>query len=521
MKIQYIVAGAVMVTTLLSMQAANATGIETLVMPGEVVSSHADSESECSSCHVSFDREGQRALCLDCHEDVASDIAGKQGYHGLFDDAWEQDCASCHTDHEGRDADIVRLNPITFDHAFTDFPLRGSHEEQECDGCHTAESKHREAPSDCFSCHEEDNVHGETMGTDCGDCHTESEWLEVEFDHDTTDYPLVGKHAETACLDCHEDQTFQQTLETCFGCHEKDDSHQGRSGNECENCHNPTSWTDTSFDHARDTEFDLTGGHAELTCDDCHSDDPFSDQLEVACVSCHLEVDEHDGHFGDQCDSCHVTSAWTDLAFDHDVDTEHPLLGAHAIIECTECHIQPIFEFELLTACNDCHDSDDPHEGDQGIECNDCHNEETWQDKVFFDHELTRFPLLGKHDEAECDGCHDSHVFSDASTSCVDCHREEDPHEGRFYEQCADCHTPIDWDKWRFDHDVRTSFPLEGAHVRVSCNDCHRQTLDVLENLGGRCGDCHRADDIHDGEFGNDCARCHSSDNFHEVRSIQ
>jgi hypothetical protein len=500
---------------------ATAQTIESLVMPGPVTESHAEVETECSSCHEPFSRGQQRTLCITCHEDVGLDIERGVGFHGLFAEARDGRCADCHTDHEGRDSVIVILDENTFDHDFTDYPLLGRHGEAACADCHEPEKKHREAPSDCVSCHLDDDVHDGFTGTECSDCHNETEWLDIEFDHDTTDYPLLGKHMEVACGDCHEDKTLRNTPTTCYGCHAEDDSHNGRSGQNCENCHNPSSWDDSSFDHSRDTEFRLDGGHASLSCGDCHSEDPFADTLEMACVSCHLEDDNHEQHFGDQCDTCHATDLWTSPFFDHDVDTEHALIGAHESIECTDCHIEPIFEVELLTACNDCHAEDDPHEGEQGIVCKDCHNESSWQDDVFFDHDLTRFPLLGSHAEVECESCHETHVFRDAPELCVDCHIEDDPHEGRFHEDCASCHNPVDWPEWMFDHDTETAFPLSGAHLEVLCDDCHRQPLASMSKLVGRCGDCHRADDIHDREFGTDCGRCHSADSFSNVEAIK
>lgn len=495
--------------------------IETLVMPGPVIEGHAEVEAECSSCHQAFQRTRQRTLCLECHEEVAADLEAASGYHGRDREAATQPCASCHTDHEGRDADIVILDEAAFDHDLTDFSLLGKHAETACTDCHEADRKYREAPGDCVACHEDDNPHGETMGTACGDCHVATDWLDVEFDHAETGYPLLGKHADVACNDCHADDTFTNTPTTCYGCHAEDDAHEGRSGRECENCHNPGSWDDTSFDHARDTDFPLTGRHAEQTCGDCHSDDPFADALESACIACHAEDDEHDRHFGEQCDTCHVDSAWEDVRFDHADDTGYALLGAHETAECEACHVEPIFEVALKTDCLACHEDDDAHEGTQGSDCRECHSEEAWTSDVFFDHGLTRFPLLGAHTEAECDACHESHVFADAPEACIDCHREEDAHEGRFGTDCALCHSPVTWQDWFFDHDRQTDFPLEGAHAVTACEGCHRGTLGAQARLGERCADCHRADDIHDGEFGSDCARCHSAESFSDVRRIQ
>mgnify|MGYP001817084254 FL=1 len=493
--------------------------IETLVMPGDVIEGHADIESECGNCHEAFERSKQRALCLDCHDEINADIDAKTGFHGRDRSAKRRACANCHTDHEGREADIVGLVESEFDHDITDFHLAGKHREAQCNDCHEPEKKHREAPSDCLACHQPDNVHGETMGTQCGDCHSPSGWLDVEFDHDTTGFSLIGHHLDAECTACHADQTFRDTRTTCYGCHAEDDAHDGRSGQECGNCHSPTGWGDTSFDHARDTRFSLSGSHADLACGDCHSEDPFSDQLNAACSGCHLEDDNHAGHFGDACDTCHISTTWSTVQFDHNTDTGHTLNGAHEPLECSACHVDPVFEVALQGDCMSCHD--DVHGGTQGTQCLDCHNEHSWQEDVFFDHDLTRFPLLGTHSNQECDACHDSHVFRDAPTDCIDCHSDDDPHADRFDDNCALCHNPVDWAEWRFDHNTQTDFVLEGAHSGVNCESCHRQSMGTHSRLGSRCADCHRSDDIHDGEFGFDCGRCHSADSFRDVRSIQ
>ena len=495
--------------------------IETLVMPGKVVEAHAEYEEECSNCHMRFERKKQPELCLDCHEEVAQDIDSGTGFHGKNRRAKRSHCANCHTDHEGRDADIVGLDERSFDHEDTDFPLVGKHLDNACNDCHEPATRHRETSSDCLSCHEPDNPHGDTMGTQCGDCHSPTGWLDVEFDHDTTGFPLIGKHQEPACLDCHADDTFTDTPTSCYGCHAEDDAHDGRSGNECGNCHKPTGWQDTSFDHARDTDFVLDGKHAEQNCDACHSEDPFSDQLSASCFACHEDDDNHDGHFGQDCDTCHVTSGWPDVQFDHAVRTGHALVGAHAEAECSACHIEPVFDVALESNCLACHEEDEPHEQSLGSQCKECHNESTWQDDVFFDHGLTRFPLLGKHADTECSECHKSHVFRDASEVCVDCHRDDDAHRGYFGSNCGLCHNPVAWPQWQFDHDTQTSFALTGAHRDAACESCHRRPLEAQTELGRYCSDCHLSDDIHDGEFGPDCARCHSSESFRDVRRIR
>ncbi|MDH3804199.1 MAG: cytochrome C [Gammaproteobacteria bacterium] len=502
---------------------AAAQTIESLVMPGEVIHGHMDVESECSSCHKRFDRSAQDGLCLDCHEDIASDTEAGAGFHGKSDDVGDNACNTCHTDHIGRNADILGLDEETFDHAIADFELLGKHLEAECAGCHEPEAKHRDAPGECIDCHREDEPHEGKLGTECADCHNPSDWTDSTFDHDTTDFPLVGKHREAECTGCHEDQTHQDTPTTCFACHAEDDSHEGRSGEQCNTCHNPTSWTDTSFDHAKNTDFPLDGKHAQLSCNDCHSEDPFDDvdEMDMECIACHLEDDDHEGHRGTDCANCHSNEAWTENIFDHDMSTDFVLNGTHETTACVDCHVEPISETSPDTRCSSCHLDDEPHDGTLGEECSDCHNETVWKDAPLFDHDLSSFPLLGAHDDNECDACHETQLFGDTAGECVGCHLEDDSHKGAFEDKCASCHNPVAWDLWLFDHNMQTDFELDGAHIDVACNDCHRSSLASMRKTGERCMDCHRSDDIHDAEFGSDCGRCHSDSSFNEVRSLQ
>jgi len=513
--------GIVLILTVITVGEANAQGLELLVEPGDVIEGHEEIESEGASCHKSFDKAAQTGLCLDCHEDIDGDIDSLQGFHGKSHDIPGEQCASCHTDHEGRRADIIGLNEATFDHLLTDFELLGKHADAECTGCHVADVPYREAPQECSSCHIEDDVHGGALGEQCADCHTSVSWTDATFDHDSTNFPLLGRHRETECSGCHEDQTHQNTPTTCYACHANDDIHEGRSGEQCGDCHNPTSWTDTSFDHARDTDFPLVGRHDQLTCNDCHSDDPFRDALQTQCVACHSDDDSHSGHNGDDCGACHSNDNWSEIQFDHQRDTAFALNGAHQSITCDSCHIEPIYEIAPGDTCESCHAEDDVHDGTQGTECATCHIESSWAEVPFFDHSLTMFPLLGEHENLECTSCHETQVFSDADVACASCHLEDDPHEEIFANDCESCHNPVAWDLWMFDHNLATSFPLQGAHIDVSCNSCHRSSISTMQRVGSSCGDCPRADDIHDGEFGFDCGRCHNDQSFRDVRSLQ
>ena len=104
---------------------AQVRSIEGLVMPGPVTAAHAELEGTCTSCHVPFARARQSSLCLACHEDVERDVAAASGFHGREPAVADAECSACHTEHEGRDADILGLDTATFDHELSNFPLLG------------------------------------------------------------------------------------------------------------------------------------------------------------------------------------------------------------------------------------------------------------------------------------------------------------------------------------------------------------------------------------------------------------
>lgn len=136
-----------------------ANPFETLVMPGEVIKGHKKLESECGNCHELFSEKGQNKLCLDCHKKVNKDVKSKRGFHGRNKSIRTALCKSCHTDHKGRNADIVKLDKEIFNHKKTDFILRGKHKVAECTACHKKNKKYRDAKSQCVSCHKKESPH--------------------------------------------------------------------------------------------------------------------------------------------------------------------------------------------------------------------------------------------------------------------------------------------------------------------------------------------------------------------------
>jgi Cytochrome c7 and related cytochrome c len=501
---------------------------KTLLMPGSVIEGHAEFEKECGKCHETFQDVSQTTLCLDCHEEVADDIKQTLGYHGRLssfgsaaaknESAKDSQCRDCHSEHLGRKGDIVKLDKDGFDHKQTDFELLGEHIGVQCLSCHKPDKKFREAPGQCFDCHESDDRHQGAFETQCQDCHSTKGWEFAKFDHDETEFALKGKHQETQCNACHPDERYTDTPTSCNSCHVLNDVHKGANGNQCEQCHQETAWDKIIFDHNKDTEFALTGEHSKQSCSACHKSSGFDDKPGSACIDCHRNDDEHNGRNGEQCDSCHQTSRWGSVDFDHARDTEFTLRGKHADLTCESCHRESTKGSELSMLCIDCHKVDDVHKGQQGRQCDSCHNNNSWRDNVRFNHDITSFPLVGMHAVASCESCHTTKQFRDAPNQCVDCHKEDDAHERTLGTSCADCHNPNDWKLWIFDHNTQTDFLLDGSHEGLSCMDCHNKPVATKIKQSSACVACHLRDDVHNRRFGRSCERCHITDSFREVR---
>lgn len=503
---------------LLSAQPTHAAKLETLIMPGEVISAHAKVEAECTACHARLGDTPQNTLCLDCHEEVAEDLQSRRGFHGRAPGLADRECRGCHTDHTGRAADIVKLNKDTFDHDGTDFKLKDAHVGLSCDSCHSADQAFRAAPGACIDCHRADDPHQQRLGEHCADCHSERAWTETDFDHSQTEFALQGAHKEVTCGACHPDQRYEQTPGDCYACHALNDVHRGRNGQKCADCHTEQRWDEVSFDHTQDTKFPLRGRHAKLDCEVCHTDAPAKLKLQTDCIACHRADDSHHGRNGTQCASCHGADSWTDARFDHDRKTDFPLRGKHGDLACNTCHRGKLTD-ALGGDCIDCHRADDVHRGKQGADCMRCHQESGWGDHVVFDHDLTPFPLIGLHATVACEECHVSAVFQDVAQHCNDCHAADDVHQQGLGQDCAACHNPNGWSLWEFDHDTATEYPLRGAHRDLICAACHGKPVQAGADvaLATNCSACHAQDDVHRGRFGQSCERCHTEQRFDQV----
>ena len=173
-------------------------------------------------------------------------------------------------------------------HLKSRMPLTGAHLAVACADCHKrpakpAETKFHFSSTRCLQCHE--NPHGTAVveKAGCESCHTTRNWKETgPFDHNSTGYPLTGKHRTAACTGCHKPEvpggkrliTFPGTTRLCGSCHA--DAHDGQfqtaqeAAPDCARCHTSTNWQPTGFDHQRHSTFSLRGAHDRVPCRLCH-----------------------------------------------------------------------------------------------------------------------------------------------------------------------------------------------------------------------------------------------------------
>jgi hypothetical protein len=526
----------------------------------------------CAKCHV--------------HADAPQLPEGAQRFLGL-----RQDCASCHADpHQG--AMQLDCTACHGQEQFTEpqvpehdrwLRLDGAHAPVACRECHAPDtsaalerltdgaSAHARSCGDCHAVpHSPTFVAGNaaaaglSSAASCAHCHPLDypQWSDprVSLDpaqHAHGGFPLAAPHDRTACAACHEPgQVYAarhpaRRADDCAACHR--DPHEGQfAAQSCTACHAATHFAPHEFgrdDHAR-LRLPLDGAHADAKCAACHEDPAAGAARRFTgtahrCEACHADVHAPVFAAGEgelasnprgRCAECHGTRAFAEVdhaAFAHGQRTGFPVDGAHAQIDCEDCHRrapQPdaqgrrfgriVAAGEPFGGCVACHG--DPHRGafeaptvpqhvDGRTGCERCHDSASFRALPHgFDHGVfTGYPLVGAHAQVDCAACHARRPAADATgrtwepaagRECVDCHR--DPHQGQFERlgrtDCARCHrSTTSFATLSFRHNLDSRFPLGDAHAQVPCAGCHKE-----ERIGGvptvrwkplptECAKCH------------------------------
>jgi len=453
------------------------------ISPGPLSKAHESisGSTQCTNCHVVG--KGSAALkCQECHTEINAELTSAHGLHAQFPN--KEDCAKCHSEHNGKDFPLIHWEPSLkqFEHTRTGYALEGKHAQIACDQCHAA--VHVREP----------------------------------------------QRSQIKMRDLN--KTFLGLSQDCISCHQ--DPHKGQMGQKCLECHNLVDWKAAQrFDHNK-TRFPLTGLHAQVTCEKCHTPASPGGELRFTgmafskCSDCHS--DPHRGAFAQPCETCHTTTGWKKIPqtqqFDHS-KTKFPLLGKHSQIECIACHADGNFRKPLpFDRCIDCHR--DAHEGqfverkDKG-ECASCHSVEGWKPSLFGvkEHAASAYPLTGKHVSVSCGNCHTpagtATRYKIAFLKCTDCH--EDAHGGQFAQtpynnQCEGCHTVNGFkpSTYTIAMHQKSRFPLVGAHMAVTCGECHTanhagygKTIVAYRFEDRTCTGCHK--NPHGSEFNDQMSR--------------
>jgi hypothetical protein len=403
------------------------------------------------------------------------------------------------------------------------------------------------------------------------------------FNHANTGFPLTNSHQITPagkakdCDQCHVGNYSTLAIQPndCgnSGCHlttwqqTNNPTHSAAgapfAAANCSTCHNPTLWTNVTFNHAA-TGWALTGSHQMApagkvnACTDCHVGNNYTfTSANTDCYGCHQTAWNSTPTFGGAvpnhitagfptslCSQCHDTVLWTDSTFNH-ASTGFPLTNSHQIAPagkvtgCDQCHVGNYSTLAIQpTDCGNsqCHlttwqQTNNPTHSSAGApfaaaNCSTCHNTITWTTAIF-DHSTTGWPLTGSHQLAPagkvnlCTDCHinNNYTFTSANTDCYGCHQPAwtstqtlggnvPNHVAANFptSMCSSCHDTVAWVDGKFDHST-TGFPLQGPHMLPP-----RTTVTgAIGPMVNACTDCHIGGNYTTGYPTTDCYSCHQT----------
>jgi hypothetical protein len=557
---------------------------------------------------------GKVNACTDCHISnnynltIQPNDCGNSGCHLT---TWQQtnnpthsaagapfaaaNCSTCHSP--------TLWTNVTFNHASTGWALTGSHQMapagkvNACTDCHINNNyTFTSANTDCYGCHQTAWNSTPTFGgavpnhitagfptSLCSQCHDTVLWTDSTFNHASTGFPLTNSHQiapagkVTGCDQCHVGNYSTLAIQPndCgnSGCHlttwqqTNNPTHSAAgapfAAANCSTCHNPTLWTNVTFNHAA-TGWALTGSHQMApagkvnACTDCHVGNNYTfTSANTDCYGCHQTAWNSTPTFGGAvpnhitagfptslCSQCHDAVLWTDSTFNH-ASTGFPLTNSHQIAPagkvtgCDQCHVGNYSTLAIQPAdCGNsqCHlttwqQTNNPTHSSAGApfaaaNCSTCHNTITWTTAVF-DHSTTGWPLTGSHQLAPagkvnlCADCHinNNYTFTSANTDCYGCHQPAwtstqtlggnvPNHVAANFptSMCSSCHDTLAWVDGKFDHST-TGFPLQGPHMLPP-----RTTVTgAIGPMANACTDCHVGGNYTTGYPTTDCYSCHQT----------
>ena len=241
---------------------------------------------------------------MDCHKEIRADVTSLTGFHGrIAKDQPQLLCKNCHTEHKGRDADIVGLDRIDVRSRSHGFP---------------AARRSRGSRLRCVP------RARQAVPRSAGRMRRVS-WRRAAA-HEAPRRKVRRLPQRRPRMAGRSLRSFEDGVRSARRAHRRrlqdvatstkcgkvcrrpacraiarDDVHRGSRGTNCAACHNTTKWTGAAFDHLKQTGFALVGRHKELVCGACHLDNMAIKKPPKDCNGCHSADDHHRGRFGTDC----------------------------------------------------------------------------------------------------------------------------------------------------------------------------------------------------------------------------
>jgi hypothetical protein len=219
----------------------NQTNLQTQVMPGKLSAAHASLSTSCNSCHTANQGGIDEGKCISCHGSNTGLLQRKPtAFHAIVGN-----CASCHTEHLGVDANMRVMNHEALAKIAATIVGKGKNNSIVTSNPVNADDypfvSQNVARLNCATCHSTKDKHVGLMGVNCGTCHSATEWTIPAFQH-----PSVNS---INCAQCHQAppshymmhfEMIDKTVAAAQG--------NGCCGtvlvNQCYNCHQTTSFND-------------------------------------------------------------------------------------------------------------------------------------------------------------------------------------------------------------------------------------------------------------------------------------
>jgi hypothetical protein len=181
----------------------------------------------CKNCHPTLDFKPRPKDCFGCHPEPNV----HKGQYGTK-------CDGCHNE-----VAWAQIKPI---HDVGNFSLTASHDGIACVRCHRDSRPLAGTGPLCITCHREDDIHGNSLGPKCGECHSQWAFAPARFDHTQVGCDLKGQHRTLPCNDCHKAGNYAGLTGDCYGCHwdlgATRPTHVMNNWFTCGTCHNINVW---------------------------------------------------------------------------------------------------------------------------------------------------------------------------------------------------------------------------------------------------------------------------------------